>query len=86
MDAQKYLASLRARKTESKAYQPHQHVGVEIAQILSDKKHVGLYIRLCTQYDPHSLLAIAKDIAEKKNVKNKGAYFMKIYKDTAIQR
>ncbi len=81
MDAKKYLPSIRSRASQSKAYQKHQHMGVEIATVLGDAKHTGLYIKLATQYNNEDLLRLAKEIAEYGTVKNKGAYFMKIYKD-----
>ena len=83
MNAKKYLETLGSRGRESKAYQKHQHIGVEIAEMLGDAKHTGLYIKLCSQYQPEDLLAVAKDIAGKGTVKNKGAYFMKVYKEKA---
>ena len=52
--------------------------GLELAEILDDAEHKSLYIKLAKENDERKLLEIAKDIASKKNVRNKGAYFMKM--------
>ncbi|MFH0890569.1 MAG: hypothetical protein V1856_00875 [Candidatus Liptonbacteria bacterium] len=71
-----YLRELERRKRESRVYQRHQLDGLEISQILDDKKHKTLYIKLAKQHDPNRLRQLAKTVAEKKDVRNKGAYFM----------
>jgi len=75
-----YLKELQKRGGESKVYKKHQLVGLEIAEFLKDDKHKSLYIKLAKENDPERLLGIAKEISQNKNVKNKGAYFMKIWK------
>jgi hypothetical protein len=79
-----YLKTLKERKNESKVYSKHQFVGLELAEILGDEKHKSLYIRLAKTHDTDKLMTLAKSIADRKNVKNKGAYFMKMLheKDT----
>ena len=52
-------------------------LGLEIAQVLGDERHKALYIRLAKERDGDVLLRTAKSIAERKDVKNKGAYFMR---------
>lgn len=74
-----YFAELNKRLKKSRAYQLHQSIGVEIAQILEDGSHISLYIKLAKQHNQQKLLTLAKSIAEKKNVKNKGGYFMKLF-------
>ena len=44
-----------------------------------DERHKALYIKLAKENDAERLLALAKDIAERKNVQNKGAYFMRVW-------
>lgn len=75
---EKYSAALAKRGKESHVYRRFQLIGLEIAQILSDNKHKALYIKLAKEYDGDRLLKIAKGVAEKKDVKKKGAYFMAI--------
>ncbi|MBU6500936.1 MAG: hypothetical protein KGJ89_02320 [Patescibacteria group bacterium] len=80
MQTAKYLTELKKRGKESKVYKKYQLVGLSIAEILNDDKHKSLYIKLAKNGDTEKLLRLAKEVAEKKNVKNKGAYFMSIYK------
>ncbi len=75
---QDYLANLKKRAKETKVYKKYQLFGLEIAKILDDEKHKALYIKLAKTKNCDDLLRIAKEVAEKQNVKNKGAYFMKI--------
>lgn len=61
-----------------------QLLGLEIAEILHDEKHKALYIKLAKNHkNPHQLLAQAKEVAEKKDIQKKGAYFMAIVTGTA---
>jgi hypothetical protein len=75
-----YKAALIKRRKKSRIYKKYQLTGLVLAQILQDKKHKSLYIKLAKEYDEQELLATAKEIAQKKNVKNKGAYFMRVWK------
>ncbi len=81
-----YFDELKKRSTESKVYSQHQLLGLEIAVILRDWKHKALYIKLAKEYNPVQLLSIAKDIAEKRNVQNAGAYFMKVLKESGLKK
>jgi len=74
-----YLETLKKRSKESRVYKKFQMTGLMIAQILEDDKHKSLYIRLAKKYDEHKLITTAKGVAERKNIKNKGAYFMKVF-------
>jgi DUF1680 family protein len=75
-----YLEKIGERAKKSKVYVRHQFVGLAIAELLDDKAHKSLYIKLAKQGSEESLMGLAKSIAEKKNIKNKGAYFMAILK------
>ncbi len=77
----KYLETLRKRAKESKVYSFHQLVGLDLARILEDDAHKSLYMRLAKTKSPAKLLKLAKDVAERKNVDNKGAYFMRLLYD-----
>lgn len=78
LNQSEYLENLKKRGRESKVYQKHQLIGLEVAQILGDERHKSLYIKLAKENNPQILLELAKRISDKKDVKNRGAYFMKI--------
>ena len=74
-----YFEALASRAHESHVYRSYQLVGLELAQILRDAPHKALYIKIAKDHKDHSrLLALAKNIAERQSVKNKGAYFMRL--------
>ena len=71
-----YLKQLKKRAKESRVYRKYQLDGLEIAQILGDEKHKSLYIKLAKLRGGQRLRELAKTVAEKKSITNKGAYFM----------
>jgi hypothetical protein len=73
-----YLEKLKKRSSESHVYRSYQLAGLEIAELLGDERHKALYIKLAKQGSAAELMALAKQISKKKEVRNKGAYFMKI--------
>lgn len=73
-----YIEILKKRAKESRVYSPHQLAGLLIAEILNDEKHKSLYMKLAKKHGTDKLLKLAKSVAERKNVQNKGAYFMKM--------
>lgn len=73
-----YLNKLKERGKTSHVYKKFQDIGLQLAEILHDAAHKALYIKLAKQHDESILLSIAKDVAERKGVANKGAYFMKV--------
>lgn len=75
-----YLKELRRRAKESHVYRKYQLLGLEISQILKDEKHKSLYIKLAKEKNGDRLLRLAKEVAERKDVKNRGAYFMTLIK------
>jgi hypothetical protein len=75
-----YLEELARRGKESHVYRKYQLIGLEISQVLSDEKHKALYIKLAKEHDADALLRLAKDIATRGAVNNKGAYFMAVLK------
>ena len=74
--SEKYIKELRRRAKESHVYRKYQMTGLAIAEALCDKKHKSLYIKLAKENGCEKLLRLAKDVADRKGVKNKGAYFM----------
>ena len=73
-----YLEELKKRKKESRVYKEYQLVGLLISEVLEDEEHKSLYIKLAKEHNQDELLKLAKSVAERENVKNKGAYFMKL--------
>ena len=77
-----YFKQLDSRGKKSRAYYSYQFVGLELAVILRDMPHKALYIKLAKEHDNcERLLALAKSVAERRGVNNKGAYFMKLFFD-----
>lgn len=81
-----YLKELARRGKESHVYRKYQLMGLEIAQTLRDERHKALYIKLAKEGNADRLLALAKDIAQRDEVKNKGAYFMAILTQESAAR
>jgi len=79
---QNYIELLKKRARESRVYSPHQMTGLLLAEILGDPKHKSLYIKLAKEKDPDALLKLAKDVADRENIGNYGAYFMKLLKNS----
>lgn len=73
-----YFDKLKKRSLKSRIHRSYQFTGLNIAEILQDKKHKSLYIKLAKKHSADKLLDLAKSIAQRKYVKNKGAYFMKV--------
>ena len=78
---EKYMAELKRRGKESHVYKKYQLIGLEISQILGDEKHKALYIKLAKEQNGDALMRLAKDVAERIDVKNRGAYFMTMLKE-----
>jgi len=77
-EKKEFLEKLKKRGSESHVYRNYQLVGLEIAKTLQDEKHKALYMKLAKERDSGELMRIAKDIASRHHIQNKGAYFMKI--------
>ena len=73
-----YLKNLKQRGKDSHVYRKFQLLGLEIAQVLEDEKHKSLYIKLAKEHGGDKMMRLAKDVAERRGIKNKGAYFMKV--------
>ncbi len=76
-----YVKTLKERVKKSRVYVPFQSTGLLLAELLHDQEHKSLYMRLAKLYDNPQLIRIAKDLAERKNIDNRGAYFMKMLKE-----
>lgn len=77
-----YVKELRRRGKESHVYRKYQLLGLRISQILKDERHKSLYIKLAKERNGERLLTLAKEIAERRNIRNRGAYFMALLKNT----
>ena len=73
-----YLAALKKRGKDARVTRHFQFIGLEIAMALKDLEHKALYIKLAKEHNPDTLLALAKDVAQRRDVKNAGAYFMRL--------
>lgn len=71
-----YLAELNKRSKESRVFESFQLHGLEIADMLDDRKHKALYIKLAKSGPIEELRRLASQIRDNPSVKNKGAYFM----------
>ena len=77
-DAKNYLSTIAQRKKESHIHREFQFIGLEVAQMLGDIAHKALYIKLAKIYGKDRILPLAKDVADRRGIRNKGAYFMKL--------
>lgn len=75
-----YIQELKRRTSESRAYKSYQLTGLEIANILEDWEHKALYMRLAKVHGESKMMQLAKSVVERKNIENKGAYFMSVLK------
>ncbi len=73
-----YLKLLKERRKEGHLYRDYQLAGLELAEILGDRRHKALYIKLAKEHGVGKLMTLAKSVAERKGVKNRGAYFMRL--------
>ena len=81
--SEEYLTRLKQRGKQSHVYRKYQMLGLEIARALGDERHKALYINLARERNGDALLRVAKSVAERKDVKNKGAYFMRTIAENA---
>jgi len=81
-----YIKTIQERSKKSHIYSRHQSMGLLLADILGDQEHKSLYIKLAKEGDEQQLLTLAKDISQRKNIRNKGAYFMKMLSESKKKR
>ena len=74
-----YLREIKKRGKTSRVYKDFQLLGLEIAESLNDEKNKSIYIKLAKTNDHQELRRVAREVASRKGVKNKGAYFMKAF-------
>lgn len=81
LNKEQYLQELKRRQGKKQITQNFQFIGLEVANLLHDFKHKALYIKLAKEFGADKILALAKDVAERRNIANPGAYFMSIIKE-----
>lgn len=86
IDSKKYFELLKERSKKSRVYKSHQMTGLMLAEILNDPSHKSLYMRLAKTYDAQKLLILAKGLADRTNIQNKGAYFMRMLQELKKQK
>lgn len=79
-----YLKTLSERKKSTRVFKDFQHTGLVIAQMLDDEKHKALYIKLAKNINKQILMSTAKDVAERSEVENRGAYFMELIRQKGL--
>lgn len=77
-----YLQKLRERAKKSRVRTKHQFVGLQIGRDLDDSKHKALYMKLAKKGNPAKLQWLAADVANRRGIQKKGAYFMKVLLST----
>lgn len=78
LDRDSYLRDLAARRARSRVRTRHQLMGLLMAELLQDRPHKSLYIKMAKEGDQDLLMALAKDVASRSEVDNLGAYFMAV--------
>ena len=74
-----YLDRIQERAKKSRIHSRHQMIGLMVADTLCDPTHKSLYIKMARDENGEKMLYIAKSIAENTRIKNKGAYFMRMW-------
>ncbi len=77
-----YLDRIQERAKKSRIHSRHQMIGLMVADILRDPTYKSLYIKMARDENGEKMLYIAKSIAENTRIKNKGAYFMRMWQIT----
>lgn len=77
-DKTSYLLKIAERQKVSHIHREFQFIGLEVAALLNDLPHKALYIKLAKMHGKDTILRLAKDVALRTNIRNKGAYFMKV--------
>jgi hypothetical protein len=81
-----YLQGLKDRSQKARVTQRFQLIGLEIATALHDLSHKAIYIKYAKELGEERMLSLAKDIAQRRDVKNPGAYFMSMVKELRTKK
>ncbi|MFH0806139.1 MAG: hypothetical protein V1885_00170 [Candidatus Brennerbacteria bacterium] len=73
-----YVKVLAERKRQSSPIsRGYQVTGLMLADLLRDRAHKHIYLKLAREYQSTDLLGLAKDVADREGITNYGAYFMR---------
>jgi hypothetical protein len=78
LNPKEYLQLIAKRSAQKRISHQFQLIGLEIAVLLRDTEHKSLYIKYAKEYGSGRMLSLAKDIADRRGIDNKGAYFMTV--------
>lgn len=78
LNPKEYLQLIAKRATQKRISHQFQLIGLEIAVLLRDTEHKSLYIKYAKEYGSDRMLALAKDISQRRGIDNMGAYFMTV--------
>ena len=78
LESNSYVAALKQRGARAHVTTEFQLIGLEIALALKDLAHKALYIKYAKEFGSDKMLMLAKDVASRRDIKNLGAYFMKM--------
>ncbi len=87
-----YMKEVQERRKKTHVHQEFQEIGLMVAELLCDGPHKALYIKLAKELGKDKILTLAKSVAERREVSNRGAYFMSVLhsegkpKQTAAQK
>jgi hypothetical protein len=76
MGRQRYVDIIRERGKHSRVHYKYQLTGLELAEMLGDRTHASLYIKLAKERNADELKQLARSVIDRKRVRNRGAYFM----------
>ncbi len=73
-----YMKEVPDRGKKSHVHKEFQEIGLMVAELLCDAPHKALYIKLAKELGKDKILTLAKSVAERREVSNRGAYFMSV--------
>ncbi len=71
-----YMKNVKDRGKKSRINFEFQEIGLMVADLLCDTPHKSLYIKLAKELGKDRILSLAKSVVERREVSNRGAYFM----------
>ncbi|MFH1162314.1 MAG: hypothetical protein V1696_03530 [Candidatus Jorgensenbacteria bacterium] len=78
-----YAEVIRERGKMSRVRRSFQFSGLMLSELLHDRSHKAIYLGLARKYNNDWLLRLAKDVVSREGVKNRGAYFMRLFQQSA---
>lgn len=79
-----YLETIKNRQPSKRIHTRHQDLAVQIATDFGDMKNIGIYMRICKQFDDSFVRRIWSTVKEIRP-QNPGKYFVKcIYNKNTV--